>query len=191
MGIRGTHADFPVLFQQCVTLCVGKGRAVVLQKHDRSSSAAHAGAEGCLVGEGLTSRQCFWGKSKPRLLSWWLFILFLPATSGPWMPVFPWQNPADHSRALLRGHPWHHLSVMLTPLSLPGASLRCRSELRSVLAGGPLSAEATALSLGLQNKGLSLFSHCIVSDSLRPHGLQQPGFPVLHYLPEFAQTHVH
>ena len=37
----------------------------------------------------------------------------------------------------------------------------------------------------------SQFSHSVVSDSLWPHGLQHPGFPVLHYLPEFAQTHVH
>ena len=27
--------------------------------------------------------------------------------------------------------------------------------------------------------------------TLWPHGLQYPGFPVLHHLPEFAQTHVH
>ena len=27
--------------------------------------------------------------------------------------------------------------------------------------------------------------------TLRPHGLRTPGFPVLHHLPEFAQTHVH
>ena len=31
---------------------------------------------------------------------------------------------------------------------------------------------------------LLLFSHSVMSDSLRPHGLQ-------HYLPELAQTHVH
>ena len=37
---------------------------------------------------------------------------------------------------------------------------------------------------------LLLFSHSVVSDSLQPHGLQ-PGFPVLHHLPEPAQTHVH
>ena len=32
-----------------------------------------------------------------------------------------------------------------------------------------------------------------MSNSLRSRGLQteKPGFPVLHYLPEFAQTHVH
>ena len=30
-----------------------------------------------------------------------------------------------------------------------------------------------------------------MSDSLQPHGGSTPGFPVLHYLPEFAQTHIH
>ena len=35
------------------------------------------------------------------------------------------------------------------------------------------------------------FSCSVVSDSLRPHGLQHSGFPVHHKLPELAQTHVH
>ena len=30
----------------------------------------------------------------------------------------------------------------------------------------------------------------IMFNSLHPHGLQHTSFPVLHYLPEFAQTHV-
>ena len=30
-----------------------------------------------------------------------------------------------------------------------------------------------------------------MSKTLQPHGLQQPGFSVHHYLPQFAQTHVH
>ena len=34
-----------------------------------------------------------------------------------------------------------------------------------------------------------LFSHSVVTDSLQPHGPQHT-FPVLHHLPEFAQTHV-
>ena len=38
---------------------------------------------------------------------------------------------------------------------------------------------------------LLLFSRRIVSNSLRPHGLQQPGLPVPHQLPEFAQVHVY
>ena len=36
-----------------------------------------------------------------------------------------------------------------------------------------------------------LFSCSVVSDSLQPHGLQAPGFPVLHLLLELAQTHIH
>ena len=34
------------------------------------------------------------------------------------------------------------------------------------------------------------FSCSVMSDSLRPHGLEHAGFLVLHDLPEFAQTHV-
>ena len=36
-----------------------------------------------------------------------------------------------------------------------------------------------------------MFSHSVMSDSLWPHGLQHTRPPVLHYLPEFAQIHVH
>ena len=35
------------------------------------------------------------------------------------------------------------------------------------------------------------FSHSVMSDSLRPHGLSMPGFPVHHQLPELTQTRVH
>ena len=35
------------------------------------------------------------------------------------------------------------------------------------------------------------FSRSVVSNSLLSHGLHMPGFPGLHHLPEFAQTHVH
>jgi len=35
------------------------------------------------------------------------------------------------------------------------------------------------------------FSCSVVSDSLQPQRLQQPGLPVHHQLPELAQTHVH
>ena len=39
---------------------------------------------------------------------------------------------------------------------------------------------------------LVAFSHEVMSDSLRPHGLQHASpFPVLQYYPEFVQTHVH
>ena len=36
-----------------------------------------------------------------------------------------------------------------------------------------------------------LFSLSVVSNALRPHGLQHARLPVLHHLPELAQTHVH
>ena len=39
--------------------------------------------------------------------------------------------------------------------------------------------------------GALSFSRSAVSDSLRPCGLQHARLPCLHYLPEFAQTHVH
>ena len=35
------------------------------------------------------------------------------------------------------------------------------------------------------------FSHSVMSNSLGPHGLPMPGFPVYHHLPEPTQTHVH
>ena len=38
---------------------------------------------------------------------------------------------------------------------------------------------------------LLLFSHSVVSNSLQPHGLRTPCFPVHHQLPELTQTHVH
>ena len=36
-----------------------------------------------------------------------------------------------------------------------------------------------------------LLSRSVVSDSLRPHWLQHARLPILHHLPELAQTHVH
>ena len=36
-----------------------------------------------------------------------------------------------------------------------------------------------------------LFSHSVLFNSLPPHQLQHTDFPVFHYLPEAAQTHVH
>ena len=38
---------------------------------------------------------------------------------------------------------------------------------------------------------LLFFNTSVMSDSLWPTDCSTPGFPVLHYLPEFAQTHVH
>ena len=44
---------------------------------------------------------------------------------------------------------------------------------------------------GKTDSSLIQFSHSVMSDSLRPHGLQHARPPVHHQLPEFTQTHVH
>ena len=45
--------------------------------------------------------------------------------------------------------------------------------------------------IGPQDSFLLLFGCSVVSDSLQPHGLHHARPPILHYFPEFAQTHVH
>ena len=36
-----------------------------------------------------------------------------------------------------------------------------------------------------------LCSHSVLFGSVQPHELQHARLPILHYLPEFAQTHTH
>ena len=43
----------------------------------------------------------------------------------------------------------------------------------------------------LKTKLPLLFSHSVMSDSLRPHGLQLARFPFFHHLLKLAQTHVY
>ena len=47
------------------------------------------------------------------------------------------------------------------------------------------------LIIALNKHILLLFSHPVMSDSLRPHGLQHTRPPKLHHLLTFAQVHVH
>ena len=46
------------------------------------------------------------------------------------------------------------------------------------------------ISATIVGMGYLLFSHSVMSDSLRPHGLQEPCFLVLHHLLELAHTHI-
>ena len=61
----------------------------------------------------------------------------------------------------------------------------------------PVSPTLQADSLPLSHRGnhyimlLLLLSRSVVSTSLWAHGCSTPGLPVLHQLPELAQTHVH
>ena len=42
----------------------------------------------------------------------------------------------------------------------------------------------------IKDEQVVVISYSVVSDSLGPHGLQHARLPCLHYLPEFAQSHV-
>ena len=55
----------------------------------------------------------------------------------------------------------------------------------------PIALLACELSASVEHNFLLLFSHSVVSDFCDPMDCSMPGFPVLHYLLEFAQTHVH
>ena len=76
--------------------------------------------------------------------------------------------------------------------SVPGSG-------RSPGGGIPWSGQTTSIFMHRESHGWSSlvgyspvqFSCSVVSDSLRPHGLQHAGFPVLHQPLELAQTHVH
>ena len=54
-----------------------------------------------------------------------------------------------------------------------------------------LSPRACSNSCPLSQWCYLTISPSVMSDSLQPHGLQHTRLAVLHYLPEFAQTHVH
>ena len=45
--------------------------------------------------------------------------------------------------------------------------------------------------MNMHSAFMLLFTHSVVSSLCNPMDTSMPGFPVLHYLPEFAQTHVH
>ena len=40
-------------------------------------------------------------------------------------------------------------------------------------------------------RNMLLFTHSVMSNSLRPHGLQHTRLPFIHHLPKLAQSHVH
>ena len=70
----------------------------------------------------------------------------------------------------------------MNPDGLAGKAKRCETEKSSSVPS--LKRHLVWLS------NSSRRSAAVVSDSLQPHGLRHTGFPVLHRLPEFAQTPV-
>ena len=58
--------------------------------------------------------------------------------------------------------------------------------------GGPQSMGLQISRHNLEIKQQQLqFTHLVISGSLEPTDYSMPGFPILHYLLEFGQTHVH
>ena len=74
------------------------------------------------------------------------------------------------------------------------ALLRYWSSLQAINFTGMLSSHPKitndSVTLGKLTPSVQ-FSRSVTSDSLWPHGLQHPGFPVYHQLLELTQTHVH
>ena len=61
-------------------------------------------------------------------------------------------------------------------------------ELKTLLMKVKEESEKAGLKLNIQK--VKIMASGPITNSLEPHGLQQARLPVLHYLPEFAQTHV-
>ena len=74
-----------------------------------------------------------------------------------------------------------------------------KEELNNLLMKVKEESEKAGLKLNIQKTKIMAsspicsvqFSRSVVSDSLRPHGLQHTGLPFYHQLLELAQTHVH
>ena len=89
----------------------------------------------------------------------------------------PLCDPVDCS---LPGSPVHEES----PCKNPG--MGCHALLQSIF-----PTQGSNPGLFLMEHNLLLFSHCHVQLLATPMDCSTPGFPVLHHLQEFAQTHVH
>ena len=111
-------------------------------------------------------------------------------------------NPINHSTPGLPVH--HHLPSPLKPMStesvMPSSHLILCHPLLLLPSTFP-SIRVSSNWLALHIRWSKYWSFCWallllfrlsgVSDSLHPHGLQHASFPVIHYLLEFPQTHVH
>ena len=100
-------------------------------------------------------------------------------TAPAWLHLLPgvwvWPHSSGH-QPHSSGHP------------CPGC--RLQHHCQDILDLHPIDIPLPRLHPGLDVISVQ-FRCSVMSDSLRPHGLQQPGFPVHHQLPELAQTHVH
>ena len=86
---------------------------------------------------------------------------------------------------------WQHGSLHLNPTKCSACGVRTPASLLGVWGPGTWQADGASL----YGQPPVTDCHCSVAKSCPtlwdPKNCSTPGFPVLHYLPEFAQTHVH
>ena len=125
-------------------------------------------------------------------LNWNGMLSHVRLFAAPWNVACQTPLPMEFSRQEY----WSELPCP-PPGDLPNPGIERASPVTPVspaLVGGFLTTNATCgarTSTLVSFSLLLLFSWKVMSDSLQPMDCSTPGFPVLHYLPEFVQTRVH
>ena len=118
------------------------------------------------------------------------YLAYLQSTSCK-MPG--WMNHKLESR--LPGE----ISITSDMQMIPPLMAESKEELKNLVMKVKEESEKAGLKLNIQKTKIMAsspicsvqFSRSVMSDSLRPHGLQHTGLPFYHQLLELAQTHVH
>ena len=124
----------------------------------------------------------------------WLHVLFPMAAYSQWLRQVWYQTQAVLAPSETAVMWWALMSLRshqaAEPASQPGCAEHMPRSYFPLLPFPGVGSSSTSWTPDFHSALLS-FSRSVVEDSLQPHGQQQPGSSFLHYLPEFAQTHVH
>ena len=104
---------------------------------------------------------------------------------NPWVGKIPWRR-----KMAIQSNPEFLPKKSCGQKSLAGCSLKGRKELDTTERLSRHGVNQSLTSREVQFISVQ-FSRSIRSNSLRPHGLRTPGFPIYYQLPEPTQTHVH
>ena len=147
------------------------------------------------------------GTSIPHAPPHWAWLWCLPGIltkeflhpQGPLPCFFLTHHLPGWIASFLTSQAWESLSAqqpgtgLFAPVS-PAPSIcfscRCLSKANNVNLFSLVLTD-TWYQAACPNSWFIQFSHSVVSDFLQPMDRSMPGLPVLHHLPEFAQTHVH
>ena len=106
-----------------------------------------------------------------------------PMDAGAW-----WSTVHGVTKSWTRLSDFTSLSQKLEVAS--GSLCNIRGKQRRTTLYTLQSWEAHYICLHAESEWKGKWGRSVMSDSLQPHGLQPTRLPVLHYLPETAQTHV-